>query len=430
MKYHFRLDKLNAVCLLLFVLLAFPARADAQTQNYRENATAMRVYQRLRAAFPKSFFENVDNYYARYDVKTVFMQLSDYQSQRDLIASVRKELDSIRCVRKVSNVEDSSCVTKIQYVMMTYDSVTMQRDFISLEVNGVVLHYQYRANLQGAGAFAKVGKVIPDSYILDRYDSLFYSYAKRKKVRRASVEYQGEYASNIFQFCDRWLNNRTGGYKYVVPNCTEKDFRKFTQLFRLYAKTNNIALIHMTNPKNYEEVEVAILRHDGRAVNIGAKLKGSDLYLVYTLSKENGVNSKNSVLPFGWDEETEPWCLNGQETPKAKEKYVKDGESVYYAVDQDAAFPGGSQAMKSFIDAHLNPRILSDSINSGYNMVQLVVGADGTVHDARIVKNLNTVTDAESIRVVSIMPKWEPAVKNKKKVSCSVIIPIIYRINK
>lgn len=426
MKYHFKLYRLMIGCFLFILTLMCPSLVDAQKQNYRENPTAKRVYEQLKVVFPNSFFENIDNFYARYDVTVTFVSPSEYQKKRELIENLRSALDSVKCVRKVSDVEDSSDVKKIQYVMMTYDSLNVQKDFISLNVNDRELHYQYRANLQGAGAFAKVGKTIADSYILNRFDSLFYSYSKRKRVKKVPVEYQGEYVSSIFQFSDRWLNNRTGGYKYVVPDCSEQDFRKFVKMFRLYPQRNNIVYVNMTNPNSVEEVEVAVVRHDGRAVNIGAKLKGSDLYLIYTLSKEERENSRNSVLPFGWDEEKEPWSLNGPETPKANEKYVKDGEDVYLSVDRLAVFPGDGQSMKAFVDAHLNPSIPSDSHVSGYNMVQFIVGADGTVHDVRIVKSLNAETDAESIRVVSMMPKWEPAVKNKKKVSSSIIIPITY----
>ena len=430
MKYHFSLNKLNGGCFLVLMMLLCSLHIDAQSPNYRENPSAKRVYSMLRNSFPKSFFENIDNYYARYDVKGSFLVSSEYRKYRELIANVRMTLDSIKCVRKVSDITDSSGVTKISYVMMTYDSLTQQRDYISFNVNESNISYQYRVNLQGAGVMFKLGKTISDNYILTRFDSLFYSYAKRKGVKKVAVEYQGEYANNIFQISDASLNNRTGGYKYIVPNCSERDFRKFVNLFKQYPHGNNIAYINMINPNTDEEVDVAIVRHDGRAVDIAAKLKGTDLYLLYVISKEDGANSKNNVLPFEWDEDMEPWRIDVSEIPKANDLYVKNGEKIYLSVDRESTFPGGSQAMKKFIDEHINPSVPLDSQVSGYNMVQFVVGADGVVHDIRVVKSLNTETDAESMRVVKMMPKWEPAVKKGKKVSSSVMIPITYRINK
>ena len=430
MKCHFSLNKLDGGCLLILMILSLcPLHVEAQSPNYRENPSAKRVYYMIRNAFPKSFFENIDNYYARYDVKGSFLVLPEYRRYRDLIANVKMTLDSIKCVRKVSDITDSSGVTKINYVMMTYDSVMQQRDYISFNVNESNISYQYRVNLQGAGVIFKLGKSISDSYILNRFDSLFYSYAKRKGVKRVAVEYQGEYANNIFYISDASLNNRTGGYKYIVPNCSEEDFRKFVNIFRQYPQNNNMAYLNMTNSGSDEEADVFMIRHDGRAINMAAKLKGTDLYLIYVVNKEDGVNRKNIVLPFEWDEDMEPWRVGVLEAPKANDLYIKNGEKIYLSVDRESVFPGGSQSMKKFIDEHVNPSIPSDPKISGYNMVQFIVGADGNIHDVHIVKSLDNETDAESMRVVNMMPKWEPAVKKGKKVSSSMIIPITYRIN-
>lgn len=430
MKCHYNLNKLDGGCLLvLMMLLLCSLHVDAQSPNYRENPSAKRVYGMIRSAFPKSFFENVDHYYARYDVKGSFLVSSEYRKYRDLINDVKLTLDSIKCVRKVSDITDSSGITKINYVMMTYDSVMQQRDYISFGVNENNISYQYRVNLQGAGVMFRLEKTLTDHNILVRFDSLFYSYAKRKGVRKVAVEYQGKYNDNIFYISDALSNNRTGGYKYIVPKCSEEDFRKFVTLFNKYPRNNNIAYINMTNFGTDEEVDLAILRTDGRAVDIAAKLKGSNLYLLYVINKEDGANRKNTVLPFEWDEDTEPWKVDVPITPKANELYIKNGEKIYLSVDREASFPGGSLAMKKFIDENVNPSIPSDLQVSGYNMVQFIVGMDGNVHDAHIVKSLNAETDAESIRIVNMMPKWEPAIKKGKKVTSSMIIPITYRIN-
>jgi hypothetical protein len=429
MQSHFSLKKLDGGCFLILMMMLCSLHIEAQSPNYQENPSAKRVYSMLRKAFPNSFFENIDNYYARYDVSGAFLIPSEYRKSRELISHVRLALDSIKCVRKVSDVTDSGGVTKINYVMMTYDSIMQQRDYISFNANESNISYQYRVNLQGAGVMFKLGKTIPDNYILVRFDSLFNSYAKRKGVKKVAVEYQGEYVNNIFQISNNWLNNRTGGYKYIVPSCSESDFHKFVSFFRYYSQNNNISFINMTNPNSDEEVEIELVRHDGHALEIAAKLKGTDLYLLYVISKEDGVNSKNTVLPFGWDEDVEPWKLNVSETPKANDLYIKNGEKIYLSVDRESSFPGGSPAMKKFINEHINSSIPSDPQVSGYNMVQFIVGVNGVVRDAHIVKSLNAETDAESMRVINMMPKWNPAVKKGKKVSSSIIIPITYKIN-
>lgn len=59
--------------------------------------------------------------------------------------------------------------------------------------------------------------------------------------------------------------------------------------------------------------------------------------------------------------------------------------------------------------------------------VALIIDADGSVKDEKIVdKDIDNYTplDTEVLRIIRLMPKWEPGKCNKRKVPVRVFIPI------
>ena len=56
---------------------------------------------------------------------------------------------------------------------------------------------------------------------------------------------------------------------------------------------------------------------------------------------------------------------------------------------------------------------------------------DGYVRDVKILDGLMPSLDSEAVRLVSSSPKWEPAIRDGKKVSVTYTMPVVFRnINK
>lgn len=74
-------------------------------------------------------------------------------------------------------------------------------------------------------------------------------------------------------------------------------------------------------------------------------------------------------------------------------------------------FPGGQSALQQFIREHLQyPDAAIDKQISGKLVVGFTVQADGTLTDVKIVSDtLGAGCEAEALRVVGLMPAWEPA---------------------
>ena len=120
--------------------------------------------------------------------------------------------------------------------------------------------------------------------------------------------------------------------------------------------------------------------------------------------------------------------------PNVKHTEVKVDETgkekvVFQVVEQMPEFPGGmSEAMKFLAKNIKYPVAAQQAKIEGHVIVQFVVGKDGSVSDVHTVRSVSPELDAEAIRVVSMMPKWNPGKQRGKAVSVSYTMPIMFRL--
>lgn len=104
---------------------------------------------------------------------------------------------------------------------------------------------------------------------------------------------------------------------------------------------------------------------------------------------------------------------------------------VYHAdaVDKHPSFPGGDTAMLNFInDTRRYPCEAYNRRVQGRVVCSVVVGADGSISHTAIVRGVDSALDEEALRVISLMPRWEPAQLNGASVSSYYIISIPFRL--
>ena len=116
--------------------------------------------------------------------------------------------------------------------------------------------------------------------------------------------------------------------------------------------------------------------------------------------------------------------------PVAKEEVKQQEEEVIFqVVEQMPEFPGGmSEAMKFLAKNIKYPVAAQQAKIEGRVIVQFVVGKDGSISDVHTVRSVSPELDAEAIRVVSMMPKWNPGKQRGKAVSVSFTMPIMFRL--
>ena len=64
----------------------------------------------------------------------------------------------------------------------------------------------------------------------------------------------------------------------------------------------------------------------------------------------------------------------------------------------------------------------------GRVVVSFVVEKDGSLSDVRVARSVDPELDAEALRVVSSMPKWNPGMDKGKYVRVKYNVPVSFRI--
>lgn len=127
----------------------------------------------------------------------------------------------------------------------------------------------------------------------------------------------------------------------------------------------------------------------------------------------------------------EPVSENASEDPvEAELPSDKERGEVYVAVEKQAEFPGGIQALMQWLS--MNVRYPEDAMKNdaqGRVIVKFVVNPDGSISDPTVLKSVEPSLDQEAIRVVMAMPKWEAAENNGQKVASYFNLPIAFKLS-
>jgi TonB family protein len=111
------------------------------------------------------------------------------------------------------------------------------------------------------------------------------------------------------------------------------------------------------------------------------------------------------------------------------EKALISSDSVSTFSDQPAQFPGGQSELAKFLSNTIQYPQLAVELNiSGKVYVQFVVRTTGEISNVKVVKSVNYLMDAESVRVINAMPNWVPGSSNGKPVNTFFNLPINFKI--
>lgn len=72
------------------------------------------------------------------------------------------------------------------------------------------------------------------------------------------------------------------------------------------------------------------------------------------------------------------------------------------------------------------PEIAMELGDQGRVFVEFVIEKDGSISNVRVLRGVSNEIDAESVRVVSNMKNWTPAIYKRKYVRARARIPINY----
>lgn len=107
---------------------------------------------------------------------------------------------------------------------------------------------------------------------------------------------------------------------------------------------------------------------------------------------------------------------------------VADKKAVFQVVEQMPEFPGGMGECMKFLACNLKYPLEAQKVGiRGRMHVEFVVCEDGQVSDIKT-GYLGTGLDAEVLRVMNMMPKWNPGKQRGKAVSVKYVLPIVFKL--
>jgi len=189
-------------------------------------------------------------------------------------------------------------------------------------------------------------------------------------------------------------------------------------------KASDTLIVPLSEDNNFDTV-VFTDTINSQLDSITEKDKGCPARIVYDLpipgdvievsSYDNSVKNADSVK----DNDA------GDEWIEKEGEAVSDDLEVFKVVEQMPEFPGGTEALKSYLEKNVHyPKETIDMCVMGYVFVSFIVEVDGSISNAKVEKGLGHGFDEEALRVVNAMPKWKPGKQRGKPVRVLYNLPI------
>ncbi len=136
-------------------------------------------------------------------------------------------------------------------------------------------------------------------------------------------------------------------------------------------------------------------------------------------------------LSFHLADDTTPKASETKQATTVKvDESTVDGEEVFQVVENLPEYPGGMNELMKFLQQEVKyPKEAQEKGLQGRVIVQFIVKKDGSIIEPKVVKPVDPLLDAEAVRVVSAMPKWNPGRQRGQAVNVRFTLPITFRLS-
>ncbi len=122
--------------------------------------------------------------------------------------------------------------------------------------------------------------------------------------------------------------------------------------------------------------------------------------------------------------------LDDQQDLEIELQHPETESKIFSVVENQPEFPGGVEARQQFLrDNLMYPEKAREAGIQGTVFVTFVVEKDGSFTDIRIIRGIGGGCDEEAVRLVKMMPRWEPGRQTGKTVRVQYNLPIRFRSN-
>ena len=220
-----------------------------------------------------------------------------------------------------------------------------------------------------------------------------------------------------------WARERIKLLDYLVSDngyhdtsSENSDVKKITELGLKY----NL----MTNYTSFIAIDEQVVEKDGQLVTVKQPVPMPEGVSDYAVGFEMGAVA--GIFANGMDIAD----LQDHQV-MAIEEIEEDDEDETMSVqliDAIPSFPGGEEAMLQFITDNLTyPEDAKEAGISGRVVLEFIIEEDGSISEIKIIQGVHTSLDEEAIRIVKMMPKWEPGKKGSEPVRVSYKLPIDFK---
>ncbi len=106
-----------------------------------------------------------------------------------------------------------------------------------------------------------------------------------------------------------------------------------------------------------------------------------------------------------------------------------DVETPIYIPEIYPEFPGGKQELYKFLGKNITyPSGAKEAGIKGRVVCQFTINKDGSIVDIEVLKGVDPALDEEAVRVIKMMPKWNPGQQAGKNVRVRYTLPILFTI--
>ena len=210
---------------------------------------------------------------------------------------------------------------------------------------------------------------------------------------------------------------RLQGDNSVAPDPKTSD--KDVMVVGYDSKTQEKPIVEMQKRLVVRDDIKPLMIIDGKEVTSLDNIDGNDIASMTVIKnpeslKEFGEKGRDGVILI---------------TTKAHEK-TSSGEDALEVVEEMPEFPGGEIELMKFISRNVKyPDDAKEAGKAGRVIVKFVIDKDGSISDATILRSVYPSIDAEALRVVNAMPKWNPGKVKGEPVKVKYTLPLTFSLS-
>ena len=175
-----------------------------------------------------------------------------------------------------------------------------------------------------------------------------------------------------------------------------------------------LALLAFANPKSVAAVMTASVQQDRAAQSV---MQSPDPAQVEAVSQLAEAEAEEPAVEEKIAEE------------QVTKEPVPESKKVYESVEQMPEFPGGVEGLMRYLQQNVQypPSAVQNNVQ-GRVVVQFIIDETGQVGDVKVVRSVSEDVDAEAVRVIKSLPKFEPGRQGGEPVSVWYTLPIAFKM--